>query len=47
MEYGEALRQAQQRQLEQALAQSMQKREAAESAQREPDSGLRAKRVGA
>lgn len=47
MEYGETLRQAQQRQLEQALAQSMQKREAAESAQREPESGPRAKRVGA
>lgn len=47
MEYGEALRQAQQRQLEQALAQSMQKREAAESAQREPESRPRAKRVGA
>lgn len=47
MEYGETLRQAQQRQLEQALAQSMQKREAAESASREPESGPRAKRVGA
>ena len=47
MEYGEALRQAQQRQLEQALAQSMQKREAAESAHRERENGPRTKRVDA